>query len=93
MTAQEFYLKNPEYIQRAKLQEMKAILSKRILTLSDVKSFFSHTNRPKDYIKQRMEQISKEFNGNFELREKYGYEMAYILESFKSEMNLIINKI
>lgn len=92
MTAKQFYLNNPEYINKAKYQEMKAIINKVKFSLSDVKEFFALTNRPKYYVSSRMEELSREYFSDTAYKVMYGGEMNYILERFKEEMKQIVNK-
>lgn len=92
MTAKQFYLNNPEYITKAKYQEMKAIIDKVRFSLSDVKEFFRLTNRPKNYVSSRMQLLSQEYYKDTAYKVMYGSEMNYILDRFREEMKQIINK-
>lgn len=92
MTAKQFYMRNPEYLKKARRQHMKMIVDKRFITIQDVKDFMNYAGRPKDYIKSRMEELSGEYYSEPFYREIYGSEMNYIIAMFKSEMNLIYAK-
>lgn len=92
MTAKQFYLRNPEYLKKATRQEMKVILEKKFTTIEDVKIFMKLAGRPKDYVKARMEELSYKYYKDTCCKEMYGSEMKYIIEMFKSEMNLIYSK-
>ena len=92
MTAKQFYLRNPEYLKKATRQEMKVILEKKFITIEDVKIFMKLAGRPKDYIKARMEELSRIYYNDKCCKQLYGSEMKYIIEMFKSEMNLIYAK-
>lgn len=92
MTAKQFYLRNPEYLKKATRQEMKVILEKKFTTIEDVKIFMKLAGRPRDYVKARMEEHSRIYFNDKCGPIMHKTEMAFIIEMFKSEMNLIYSK-